>query len=101
MKINFLLLSMKVSMRGMPPDEFRKLAKRMSQYVDLRGCKTEKCIKERIRRKHSVNLDGLNKAEFAFRLIIEAKQNPHPDYKEILGMDDEEYERRVKEATDK
>ena len=28
---------------------------------------------------------------FAYRLVLESFINPHPDYKEILGMDDEEY----------
>jgi len=81
----------------MSPDEFREHAKRMSQYFNLKGCETEECIKRRIRRKKSAQLDGLIKGGFAFRLIIEARHNPHPVYKEILGMDDEEYNRLVKE----
>ena len=88
---------MKVSKDGMSPDEFREHAERMSQYIDFRGCETEKCIKERIRSKNSVKLNGLIKAGFPFRLIIESRQNPHPVYKKILGMDDEEYNRLVKE----
>ena len=94
-------MDMKVSSRGMPPDEFRKLAERMSQYLDLRGCKTEECIKKRIRSKNSAQLDGLIKGGFPFRLIIEARQNPHPVYKRILGMDDEEYNILVREKKKK
>lgn len=37
------------------------------------------------------HLDGLIKGGFAPRFIIESMHNPHPVYKEILGMDDEEY----------
>ena len=88
---------MKVSKNGMSPDEFREHAERMSQYFDLRGCRTEECIERRIRSKKSAQLDGLIKGGFAFRLIIEARHNPHPIYKKILGMDDEEYNRLVKE----
>ena len=88
---------MKVNSSGMSPDEFRKFAERMSQYFDLRGCETEECIIKRIKSKNSAQLDGLIKGGFAFRLIIEARHNPHPVYKRILGMDDEEYNRLVRE----
>jgi len=81
----------------MSPDEFRREAERLSKYFDLRGCKTEKCINERIKSKKSANLDGLIKAGFASRLIIESIHNPHPVYKEILGMDDEEYNWLIEE----
>ena len=81
----------------MSPDEFRKEAERLSQYFDLRGCKTEKCINEIIKSKKSASLDGLIKAGFASRLIIESIHNPHPVYKEILGMDDEEYNWLIEE----
>lgn len=63
----------------------------MSKYFDLRGCRTEKCINERIRRKKSAKLNGLIKSGFAFRLLLESWLNPHPIYKEILGMDDDVY----------
>ena len=42
----------------MSPDEFRNEAERLSQYFDLRGCKSEKCINERIKSKNSPNLDA-------------------------------------------
>lgn len=71
-------MDMKVIKDAMSPDEFREFAERMSQYIDLRGCKTEKCIKERIRSKNSAKLNGLIKAGFAFRLYIESRHNPHP-----------------------
>jgi len=90
-------MDMKVSKDAMSPDEFREHAKRMSQYLDLKGCRTEECIKRRIRSKNSAKLDGLIKAGFAFRLYIESRHNPHPVYKKILGMDDEEYNRLVKD----
>ena len=61
---------MKVRKDGMSPDEFREHAERMSQYIDLRGCKSENCIKERIRSKNLAKLNGLIKAGFAFRLYI-------------------------------
>jgi hypothetical protein len=32
--------------------------------------------------------------------MLEAWLNPHPDYKRILGMDDDEYESLVDEAED-
>ena len=69
---------MKVSSSGMSPNEFRKHAERMSKYFDLRGCQTPECINKRIKSKNSPNLDGLIKAGFAARLIIESIHNPHP-----------------------
>lgn len=57
-------MGMKVSVDAMSPNEFREHAERMSQYIDLRGCKTEKCIKERIRSKNSAKLNGLIKTGF-------------------------------------
>lgn len=63
----------------------------MSKYVDLRGCDTEECINERISRKKSAKLNSLIKSGFAFRLLLESWLNPHPVYKEILGMDDDVY----------
>jgi len=33
---------MKVGVDAMTPDEFRELSAKMSKYLDLRGCKTEK-----------------------------------------------------------
>jgi len=74
--------------RSMPSEDFRRLAERISKYVDLRGCETERCINRRIRRKNSPKLNSLIKAGFAFRLYIESRHNPHPVYKEILGMSD-------------
>lgn len=90
-------MAMKVGKEAMPPEKFRKFAKRMSKYVDLRGCRTEKCINERIRRINSSKLNGLIKSGFAFRLLLESWINPHPVYKEILGMDDEEYNILIEE----
>ena len=90
-------MDIKVSSDAMSPDEFREFAKRMSQYIDLRGCKTEKCINERIRSKNSAKLYGLIKAGFAFRLLLDSWLHPHPVYKEILGMDDEEYNDLIEE----
>lgn len=81
----------------MSPDEFRKEAERLSKYFDLRGCQTPECINERIKSKNSANLNGLIKAGFASRLIIESIHNPHPVYKEILGMNDEEYNYLIEE----
>ena len=37
------------------------------------------------------------RAGFAFRLLIESRINPHPVYKEILGMDDETYNEYLEE----
>ena len=72
---------MKVSKDAMTPDEFREHAKRMSKYIDFRGCKTKKCIKERIRSKKSKRLNNLLKGNFAFHLLIQAWINPHPVFK--------------------
>ena len=33
----------------------------------------------------------------AYRLVLESFLNPHPVYKEILGMDDEEYNILIEE----
>ena len=84
-------MDMKVRKDARTPEEFRKYAKRMSKYFDLRGCRTEKCINNRIKRKKSKPLNVLVEHGFADRLLHEAEWNPHPVYKEILGMDDEEY----------
>jgi len=91
---------MKVSKNAMTSDEFRKFAKRMSKYFDLRGCRTEKCINNRIKRKKSKKLNVLVEHGFAFRLLLESWLNPHPVYKKILGMDDEEYNLLKKEKRD-
>ena len=40
-------MDMKVSKDARTPEEFRKYAKRMSKYFDLRGCRTEKCARAR------------------------------------------------------
>ena len=82
---------MKVSKDARTPEEFRKFAERMSKYFDLRGCRTEKCINNRIKKSaKSKKLLTLVKHRFAFRLLIEAHENPHPVYKKILGMDNKE-----------
>jgi len=82
---------MKVSKNAWSEEKFRKFAETMSKYYDLRGCRTEKCINNRIKRKKSKPLNVLVEHGFADRLLHEAEWNPHPVYKEILGMDDEEY----------
>ena len=89
---------MKVSKDAIPPEEFRKFAERMSKYFDLRGCRTEKCINNRIRKRaKSKKLLNLVKYGLAFRLLLEAHENPHPVYKKILGMDEKEYNMLIKE----
>jgi len=90
-------MGMKSRINAMSPDEFRKHAERMSKYFDLRGCQTPECINKRIKSKNSPNLDSLIKAGFASRLIIESIHNPHPVYKKILGMSDEEYNWLIEE----
>lgn len=82
---------------AMTSADFRKLAERMSKYFDLRGCETEKCINNRIKRKNSKKLNILVEHGFAFRLLLESWLNPHPVYKEILGMSDEEYNALIEE----
>ena len=74
------------------PDEFRRNAKRMSKYFNLKGCRTENCINNRIKNKNSPKLNNLVEHNFAYRLLIELWTNPHPIYKEILDLDDEEYD---------
>jgi len=80
-----------------PPEKFRELTERISKYVDFRGCRTEECIEEKIRRRNSTKLNGLLKAGFPLRLLIESLINPHPVYKEILGIDEQEYNELVEE----
>lgn len=90
-------MAMKVSKDALSSDEFRELAERISKYVDLRGCRTEKCINNRIKSKNSKKLNILVEHGFAFHLLLESWLSPHPVYKEILGMDDEEYNRLIEE----
>lgn len=90
-------MDMKVSSGAMSPDEFREFTERMSQYIDLRDCKTEKFINERIKSKNSAKLNSLIKAGFAFRLLLESWLHPHSIYKKILGIDEEEYNELIKE----
>ncbi len=91
---------MKVSKNAWSSEEFRKFAERMSKYFDLRGCSTEKSINNRIKRKNSKKLNVLVERGFAFRLLLESCLNPHPVYKEILGMGDEEYYLLIKDKRD-
>jgi len=58
--------------RTMSSEDFRRLAERISKYVDLRGCETERCINRRIRSKNSPKLNNLIEHGFAYRLIIES-----------------------------
>ena len=88
---------MKVSKGARTPEEFRAFAEHMSKYIDLRGCRTEKCIDNRIKRINSRKLNTLVEHGFAFRLLLESWLNPHPIYKEILGIDDEEYNILIEE----
>jgi hypothetical protein len=83
--------------RAMPSDKFRRLAERISKYVDFRGCETEKCINKRIRRKKSPKLNNLIKAGFAYRLLIESWISPHPVYKKILDISDEDCDALIEE----
>ena len=83
--------------RAMPSEKFLKLAERISNYVDFRGCGTERCINRRIRRKNSQKLNHLINAGFAFRLWLESWINPHPIYKEMLGISDGDYNKLLEE----
>lgn len=65
-------MGMKVSKNAMTPNEIRELAERISKYVDLRGCRTEKCINNRIKSKNSKKLNILVEHGFAFRLLLES-----------------------------
>lgn len=47
---------MKVSKNAMTSAEFRNLAEHISKYVDLRGCRSEKCINNRFKRINSKKL---------------------------------------------
>ena len=75
---------------GMSAEDFLKEAERLSKYFDIRGCETERCINRRIRRKKSPKLNILIEHGFAFRLLLESWLNPHPIYKKMLDIDDEE-----------
>ena len=83
---------MKVSEDAWTKEEFRNYAERMSKYFDLKGCRTEKCINDRISNKDSKRLNVLVEHDFARHLIRESWLHPHPVYKEILGFSDEEYD---------
>ena len=91
---------MNVSKNAWSEEKFRKFAETMSKYYDLRGCRTEKCINNRIKRKYSKKLNVLVERGFAFRLLLESWLNPHPVYKKILGMDDWEYNLLIEEKRD-
>ncbi len=75
----------------MSQEDFRKLVKRIS-YVDLKGCRTEECINDRLRRINSSKLNVLLKCGFASRFMDESVFFPHPLYQKMLGMSDEEYD---------
>jgi len=62
----------------------------------LRGCGTEKCINNRIKKKNSKKLNNLVDHGYAFRLLLESWLSPHPVYKEIIGMDNEECDYWIK-----
>ena len=106
---------MRISKGALPPKKFRKLAERISKSVNLKGCESEKDIKNKLRemikryedryvstppafKKHRAEYRskakrwrGLLKSGFAFRLLLEAWNNPHPVYRKILDMDDFDY----------
>ena len=44
---------MKVSEDAMTSEEFRKLAEHISKYINFRGCRSVKCIRERFARVNS------------------------------------------------
>ena len=90
-------MDIKVSIDAMTSDEFREFAERMSKYFDLRSCDTEECINDRIKSKKSKKLNVLVEHGFAFRLLLESWLNPHPVYREILGMDDRVYKMWIEE----
>ena len=73
-------MGVKVSKDARTPEEFRKYAERMSKYFDLRGCTTEKCINDRIKRINSPKLNVLVEHRFAYHLLLEANWNPHHVY---------------------
>ncbi|MHA1974416.1 MAG: hypothetical protein ACTSW1_15570 [Candidatus Hodarchaeales archaeon] len=81
----------------MSPKDFLMFANRISTYIDFKGCRTEKCINKRIKEKNSKQLNGLIEAGFAYRLLLESWLNPHPIYREMLGISDEEYVDLVEE----
>ena len=89
---------MRVSPDAMDAEEFRRLAVRISKYVNFRGCRSAESVNKRIRKRNSKQLNYLADHGFGWRLSIESWINPHPDYKRILGIDDDEYESLVEEA---
>ena len=93
-------MDIKVSEDAKSSDEFRKLAKRISKYVDFRGCRTEECIKNRMISKNSKYLNNLVEHDFALHLFLEARLTPHRDYQKMLGMDNETYNNFIKEKQD-
>ena len=93
-------MDIKVSEDAQSSDKFRKLAKRISKYVDFRGCRTEECIKNRMKSKNSKYLNNLVNYDFALHLFLEARLSPHRDYQKILGMDNEQYNNLIMEKNE-
>lgn len=87
------VIVLNVSERAMSSEEFRKLAIRITKYVDFKGCgMNEKKLTRRLLDKHSDNLTRLAEAGFGWRLEFEARWFPHEDYKKILGISDDDYQ---------
>jgi len=108
-------MGVKVNKDAMSVEEFRALVKRLSKYHNFHGCESVEDIEDKIREKIKMYEDKYEntppvfkkaRAQFkrsakrwrrwlkgglAFRLQLESWINPHPVYKEILGMDDEIY----------
>ena len=101
-------------------EEFRKLIERISPFISFKGCESEEDIenklkeyikelkdrykntnpvfkKERAKLKRSIGRwKGLLKI-VPFNLWYHSWINPHPIYKEILGMHDDIYDMHVEE----
>lgn len=112
---------MKVSKDAMPEEKFRERVEGISKYFNFKGCESVEEIEDEIKeiikmyedryentppvfkkdrakfQREARRWKGRLKVGFAFRLWLESWLNPHPIYKEILGMDDEEYDMWVEE----
>ena len=109
-----------VKIYPMPEMKFRELVERISKYVNFNGCESEEEIEDKIkeiikmyedRYKNTPPVFQKDRARFqrsarrwrdllkgfAFRLLLESWLNPHPVYKEILGMDDDVYNLWIEE----
>jgi hypothetical protein len=73
----------------------REFIIKISKYISFKGCKDGEDINERIKQSESEQLQYLLRMDFGNWVMFQLGLHPHPDYKEILGLSDKEYDRYV------